>query len=45
MKLLEWCMGRRSKFEKNETSLFLLTSESVETVIKTADDRLGRTSL
>ena len=38
-------MGRRIKFEKYETSLFLLTPESEKSVIKTADDQLDRTSL
>ena len=37
-----WAGGLES--EKHETSLFLLTSKSAGFVIKTADDRLDRTS-
>ena len=40
----EWSMDRRMKFEKYETSLFPLISESVKSVIKTADDQLDRSS-
>ena len=39
-----WSMGRTITFEKHDTSLFLLTSESATCVIETADDWLGRTS-
>ena len=34
----EWSMGRRIESKKHETSLFLLSSESVRTVIATTDD-------
>ena len=34
--------GRSIKFEKHETSLFLLTSESARFVIETTDGRIGR---
>ena len=36
-------MDRRIESKKHKTSLFLLTSESARTVIKTAYDRLERT--
>ena len=36
--------GRRIESKEHETSLFLLTSESTRNIIKTADDRLDRTS-
>ena len=38
------CTGGRIKTEKHETSLFRLSSKPPESAIKTADDRLDRTS-
>ena len=38
---LPWAIGRKIKFEKHETSLFVLTSESAKSVIKTADDPIS----
>ena len=43
MHLREWSMGWRIKFEKNETSLFLITCESARFVIEAADDQSDRT--
>ena len=36
-------LGRRMKFEKHETSLFLLTPDSARFVMEIADDGLDRT--
>ena len=42
--LENWSMGKKIEFEKHETKLFLLTSESSKFVIETADDQLEKIS-